>query len=81
MQNKKIRYGGMEGGLQIFAELLNPTREECIADARAMLKAHRKCVIANAVHGRQYKGTFWLNRAAHYRNLAKLTKLAKEITL
>jgi len=64
-------YGGISGGLQVFINIVAPSRAMCILNAKAMIKAHRNCVKANAKFGRKYKGTFWLDRAAYYRRLIK----------
>lgn len=73
----KIYYGGTIGGMNMMVSILDPPKEKCIANAKAMIAAHRRCVIANAKQGIRYRGLYWLNRAAFYRRQIKWTNIEK----
>lgn len=61
----EIKYGGMAGGIQVFENFLSPeTAKRKMAEA---LLSHRQCITANAMQGRRYRGTFWLDKAAQWR--------------
>ncbi len=66
-----INSGGIMGGMQCIIFILDPPKDRCITNAKAMIAAHRRCVIANAKHGRKYQGSYWLDRAAFYRRQIK----------
>ena len=66
-----LYYGSMLGGLNMIVSILDPPKDKCIANAKAMIAAHRRCVITNAKQGIKYRGLYWLNRAAFYRRLIK----------
>lgn len=62
---------GMLGGMMVFSDLLNPSLAKLKRLAAESLLSHIGCVEANRrMFGREYKGTMWLDRSAHFRNLA-----------
>jgi len=59
---------GMMGAQMVFTSLFNPSLPELKRLTAEYLHSHLECVDANKrMFGTEYRGTFWLERAAIYR--------------
>lgn len=71
IQNNKTRieFDGFDGFLQILSNQASPEYHK--AQAAKHLISHRKCVVSNRDYfKRKWRGSFWLDKAAHSRRLA-----------
>lgn len=71
------RFGGMSGALEVMSSMSTPSYEKCKEHYAKNLLEHQKCVKANReTFGREYRGDYWLDRAAFWREKAiKISKL------
>ena len=62
-----IFFGGMLGGAQMMSVLFDPPALLCQAYAAKAILSHQACVTANRQMGRQYDGSYWLDKAEFWR--------------